>query len=86
MRRVADAVALGLSVTTRLVDRPEERGLPSRCPRPTDRRGIHTDVTESGPRLLEQARPTNDAALRDALDGAATNPEPASPVAAVDAV
>ncbi|MGY1583011.1 MarR family winged helix-turn-helix transcriptional regulator [Streptomyces sp. MN13] len=86
MRQVADAVVLSQSATTRLVSRLEERGLLSRYLCPTDRRGIYTDVTESGLRLLEEARPTNDAALREALDGAATNPELASLVAAVEAV
>ncbi|MGW6202589.1 MarR family winged helix-turn-helix transcriptional regulator [Streptomyces sp. NPDC055089] len=86
MRQVADAVVLSQSATTRLVNRLEERGLLSRYLCPTDRRGIYTDVSESGLRLLEEARPTNDAALREALDGAAANPELASLVAAVEAV
>ncbi|GAA1413306.1 hypothetical protein GCM10009639_66270 [Kitasatospora putterlickiae] len=39
-----------------------------------------------GLKLLEEARPTNDAALREALDEAARNPELASLVEAVEAV
>ncbi|MFG2951417.1 MarR family winged helix-turn-helix transcriptional regulator [Streptomyces adustus] len=85
MKQVADAVVLSQSATTRLVSRLEDRGLLSRYLCPTDRRGIYTDVTASGLALLEQARPTNDAALREALDEAAKNPELASLVEAVEA-
>jgi DNA-binding MarR family transcriptional regulator len=67
MSQVADAVVLSQSATTRLVSRLEDRGLLARYLCPTDRRGIYTDVTEAGLRLLEQARPTNDVALREAL-------------------
>ncbi|ARF81284.1 MarR family winged helix-turn-helix transcriptional regulator [Kitasatospora aureofaciens] len=86
MKQVADAVVLSQSATTRLVSRLEDRGLLSRYLCPTDRRGIYTDVSEDGLRLLEQARPTNDAALREALDEAARNPELAPLVTAVKAV
>lgn len=75
MKQVADAVVLSQSATTRLVTRLEDRGLLARYLCPTDRRGIYTDVTEAGLRLLEEARPTNDAALREALDKAAETPE-----------
>ncbi|MET9296437.1 MarR family transcriptional regulator [Streptomyces sp. NPDC003077] len=74
MRQVADSVVLSQSATTRLVTRLEERGLLSRYLCPTDRRGIYTDVTEAGLRLLEEARPTHNTALREALDQAATEP------------
>ncbi|WJV47569.1 MarR family winged helix-turn-helix transcriptional regulator [Streptomyces flavofungini] len=86
MKQVADAVVLSQSATTRLVTRLEERGLLSRYLCPTDRRGIYTDVSESGAALLREARPTNDAALREALDEAAKNPELAPLVQAVEAV
>ncbi|GHC76231.1 MarR family winged helix-turn-helix transcriptional regulator [Streptomyces flavofungini] len=86
MKQVADAVVLSQSATTRLVTRLEERGLLSRYLCPTDRRGIYTDVSESGAALLGEARPTNDAALREALDEAAKNPELAPLVQAVEAV
>ncbi|EFF91976.1 MarR family transcriptional regulator [Streptomyces sp. e14] len=75
MKQVADAVVLSQSATTRLVTRLEDRGLLERYLCPTDRRGIYTNVTEAGLALLEEARPTNDAALREALDEAAGNPE-----------
>ncbi|MEV0255333.1 MarR family transcriptional regulator [Streptomyces sp. NPDC050732] len=84
MKQVADAVVLSQSATTRLVTRLEERGLLSRYLCPTDRRGIYTDVSESGAALLAEARPTNDAALREALDEAARNPELAPLVKAVE--
>ncbi|GII55862.1 transcriptional regulator [Planotetraspora thailandica] len=83
MKQVADAVVLSQSATTRLVTRLEDRGLLSRYLCPTDRRGIYTDVTETGWRLLDEARPTHDAALREALDEAAKDPELAPLVAAV---
>ena len=75
MKQVADAVVLSQSATTRLVTRLEDRGLLTRYLCATDRRGIYTDVTEAGQKLLDEARPTNDAALREALDEARANPE-----------
>ncbi|MFE0423490.1 MarR family winged helix-turn-helix transcriptional regulator [Streptomyces sp. NPDC058953] len=74
MKQVADAVVLSQSATTRLVTRLEDRGLLTRYLCETDRRGIYTDVTEAGLALLTEARPTNDAALREAFDEAAENP------------
>ncbi|MGW9342497.1 MarR family winged helix-turn-helix transcriptional regulator [Streptomyces albidoflavus] len=84
MKQVADAVVLSQSATTRLVTRLEDRGLLSRYLCPTDRRGIYTDVTPAGKALLDEARPTNDTALREALDTAAQNPELAPLVQAVE--
>lgn len=75
MKQVADAVVLSQSATTRLVTRLEDRGLLERYLCPTDRRGIYTNVTEAGQKLLDEARPTNDRALREALDTAALDPE-----------
>ncbi|MER7196522.1 MarR family transcriptional regulator [Streptomyces sp. CB01635] len=86
MKQVADAVVLSQSATTRLVTRLEDRGLLARYLCPTDRRGIYTDVSETGLALLADARPTNDTALREALDEAARNPELAPLVRAVEAV
>lgn len=83
MRQVADSVVLSQSATTRLVTRLEDRGLLSRYLCPTDRRGIYTDVTEDGLRLLEEARPTHNTALREALDQAAAEPALAPLVQAV---
>ncbi|RVW09747.1 MarR family transcriptional regulator [Prescottella agglutinans] len=84
MRQVADAVVLSQSATTRLVTRLEDRGLLARYLCPTDRRGIYTDVTDDGRRLLEEARPTHNAALREALDQASTEPVLAPLVRAVE--
>ncbi|MBZ4018323.1 MarR family winged helix-turn-helix transcriptional regulator [Streptomyces purpurogeneiscleroticus] len=84
MRQVADAVVLSQSATTRLVTRLEDRGLLSRYLCPTDRRGIYTDVTDAGRSLLEEARPTHNTALREALDEAATDPVLAPLVQAVE--
>ncbi|MFF2567446.1 MarR family winged helix-turn-helix transcriptional regulator [Streptomyces sp. NPDC058084] len=86
MKQVADAVVLSQSATTRLVSRLEDRGLLARYLCPTDRRGIYTDVTGTGLALLMEARPTHDATCREALDEAATHPEPASLAEAVRAV
>lgn len=86
MRQVADAVVLSRSATTRLVTRLEERGLLARYLCPTDRSGIYTDVSESGLALLAAARPTNCAALREALDLAARDPQLAPLVEAVERI
>ncbi|MER6638339.1 MarR family winged helix-turn-helix transcriptional regulator [Streptomyces microflavus] len=84
MKQVADAVVLSQSATTRLVTRLEDRGLLTRYLCDTDRRGIYTDVTKAGLTLLAEARPTNDSALRAALDEASDNPELAPLVRAVE--
>ncbi|MYY04966.1 MULTISPECIES: MarR family transcriptional regulator [unclassified Streptomyces] len=84
MKQVADAVGLSQSATTRLVTRLEDRGLLTRYLCDTDRRGIYTDVTDDGLVLLTEARPTNDSALRAALDEAAQNPELAPLVRTVE--
>jgi DNA-binding MarR family transcriptional regulator len=86
MKQVADAVVLSQSATTRLVTRLENRGLLERYLCPTDRRGIYTNVTDAGLKLLAEARPTNEAALREALDTAAADPELAPLVRAVEAL
>ncbi|MFE1949540.1 MarR family winged helix-turn-helix transcriptional regulator [Streptomyces sp. NPDC059524] len=84
MKQVADAVVLSQSATTRLVTRLEDRGLLMRYLCPTDRRGIYTNVSDQGLQLLAEARPTNETALREALDAAAENPELAPLVRAVE--
>ncbi|MFI5756098.1 MarR family winged helix-turn-helix transcriptional regulator [Streptomyces sp. NPDC051569] len=84
MKQVSDAVVLSQSATTRLVTRLEDRDLLTRYLCSTDRRGIYTDVTEAGLALLAEARPTNDTALREALDEAATHPELAPLVRTVE--
>lgn len=84
MKQLADSVVLSQSATTRLVTRLEDRGLLSRYICPSDRRGIYTNVSAEGLKLLEEARPTHDAALREALGDAARRPELAPLVAAVE--
>ncbi|MEU8549910.1 MarR family winged helix-turn-helix transcriptional regulator [Streptomyces roseoverticillatus] len=86
MNEVAEAVVLSQSATTRLVNRLEDRGLLTRYLCLTDRRGIYTDVTEAGLALLGQARPTNDTALREALDEASKREELAPLVTAVESL
>lgn len=86
MKQVADAVVLSQSATTRLVTRLEDRGLLARYLCPTDRRGIYTNVTTAGLALLEQARPTNDSALREALNEAAKSAELAPLVKVVESL
>jgi len=75
MRQVAEAIVLSQSATTRLVTRLEDRGLLARTICKDDRRGIYTDVTAQGRKLLDAASPTHDAALHEALDEARENPE-----------
>ncbi|GGR47685.1 MarR family transcriptional regulator [Streptomyces netropsis] len=86
MNQVADAVVLSQSATTRLVNRLEDRGLLTRYLCLTDRRGIYTDVTDAGRALLAEARPTNDAALGEALREASKRAELAPLVAAVESL
>ncbi|WP_420239585.1 MarR family winged helix-turn-helix transcriptional regulator [Telmatobacter bradus] len=86
MKQVADAVVLSQSATTRLVTRLEERGLLARCFCPTDRRGIYTNVTPEGQALLKAARPTNHAALHEALAEASRDPQLKPLVKALEAL
>lgn len=75
MQQLANAVVLSQSATTRLVTRLEGQGYLTRTLCDTDRRGIYTEVSESGQKLLAQARPTHDRALSEALDEAMAMPE-----------
>jgi DNA-binding MarR family transcriptional regulator len=75
MQQLANAVVLSQSATTRLVTRLEKRDLLSRYLCEEDRRGIYTEVTAEGDRLLALARPTHDEALNDALTAATEIPE-----------
>ncbi|WP_031468771.1 MarR family winged helix-turn-helix transcriptional regulator [Sciscionella sediminilitoris] len=75
MSQVSNAVVLSQSATTRLVSRLENRGLLQRYLCPTDRRGIYTELTDAGQRLLREATPTHDAALAEALEEAGDRAE-----------
>ncbi|PKW14617.1 MarR family winged helix-turn-helix transcriptional regulator [Saccharopolyspora spinosa] len=83
MQQLARATALSGSATTRLVNRLEDRQLLTRVLCKDDRRGIYTELTESGRALLEKARPTHDEALEKALADAQQVPELAPLVAAL---
>ena len=69
--------------TIRLVNRLEDRGLLTRILCADDRRGIYTELTASGIKLLEQARPTHDATRERALAEAQEIPELATLVDAL---
>ena len=75
MQQLARASALSPSATTRLVNRLEGRGLLTRILCDDDRRGIYTELTPAGLRLLEEARPAHDATLERALAAAQDIPE-----------
>ena len=75
MQQLGRAAALSASATTRLVNRLEERGLLTRVLCADDRRGIYTELTASGEKLLAEARPLHDATLERALADAREVPE-----------
>lgn len=75
MAQLARAAALSSSAITRLVTRLEDRGLLTRILCMDDRRGIYTELTAAGEKLLNEAHPTHDAVLREALENAARVPE-----------
>jgi DNA-binding MarR family transcriptional regulator len=83
MSQLSNAVVLSQSATTRLVSRLEDRGLLRRYLCPTDRRGIYTEVTDTGQALLDAARPTHDTVLANALEQAGRQPELAPLVSAL---
>ena len=75
MQQLGRATALSPSATTRLVNRLEERGLLTRILCLDDRRGIYTELTHAGAKLLADARPVHDATLEAALAEARDVPE-----------
>ncbi|MBT2533096.1 MarR family transcriptional regulator [Arthrobacter sp. ISL-48] len=75
MQQLARASALSASATTRLVNRLEDRGLLTRILCADDRRGIYTELTPAGSKLLAEARPTHDATLERSLAAAREVPE-----------
>jgi DNA-binding MarR family transcriptional regulator len=83
MHEVATVAALSGSAATRLVNRLETRGLIARVLCDDDRRGIYSALTPAGKKLLEQARPTHDKTLTQALESAAGDPRTAPLVAAL---
>ncbi|MDA3626943.1 MarR family transcriptional regulator [Saccharopolyspora oryzae] len=83
MQQLARATALSSSATTRLVSRLEDRELLTRILCKDDRRGIYTELTDAGRKLLEKARPTHDEVLEKSLAEAAETPELAPLVSAL---
>ncbi|MCD4850158.1 MarR family transcriptional regulator [Arthrobacter sp. AK01] len=75
MQQLARATALSSSATTRLVNRLEDRGLLTRILCADDRRGIYTELTLSGQKLHEAAKPVHDETLASALEAAESVPE-----------
>ncbi|WP_024820441.1 MarR family winged helix-turn-helix transcriptional regulator [Arthrobacter sp. 31Y] len=75
MQQLARATALSSSATTRLVNRLEDRGLLTRILCADDRRGIYTELTQAGQKLLEAAKPVHDQTLASALEAAGSVPE-----------
>ncbi|MFC5183173.1 MarR family winged helix-turn-helix transcriptional regulator [Actinomadura harenae] len=86
MQQLADVLVLSQSATTRLVARLEERGLVRRVLSPTDRRGICAEATDEGRALMHDATPTHNAALAEALAGAADLPELKPLVTAIETI
>ncbi|WP_129659893.1 MarR family winged helix-turn-helix transcriptional regulator [Rothia uropygialis] len=75
MSQLRRAAALSPSATTRLVNRLQDRGLLTRILCEDDRRGIYTELTPSGRKTLNEAKPTHDAALERAAQKARETPE-----------
>ncbi|GGM79245.1 MarR family transcriptional regulator [Longimycelium tulufanense] len=86
MQQLARAAALSHSATTRLVNRLETRGLLTRDLCTDDRRGIYSELTPAGQKLLSAARPTHDRTLYAALEEAESLPELAPLVRALHAL
>lgn len=86
MNQVSSAVVLSQSATTRLVARLEDRALLRRTLCEDDRRGIYTELTPAGRKLLDAARPTHDETLAEALAEAEQLPELSPLVSALSAL
>jgi DNA-binding MarR family transcriptional regulator len=65
MAELADSVLLSRSGVTRLVDRLEREGLLVRDACDDDGRGLYAVLTRKGEDLLERARPTHLAGVRE---------------------
>ncbi|BCJ27141.1 MarR family winged helix-turn-helix transcriptional regulator [Actinocatenispora sera] len=70
MQRLAEAVELPQSTTSRLVARLESTGLLARYLCEADRRGVFTSITEAGRASHRAARKTYEKALATALGNA----------------
>jgi DNA-binding MarR family transcriptional regulator len=81
MQDLTDAVHLNQSSVSRMVTRLQRLGLTERRTCEHDRRGIYTGITDEGYEVLGKAVPVYEAALHEALDHSATDPDLAPLVA-----
>lgn len=72
---LADAIPLNHSSVSRLVSRLERAGLSERYLCESDRRGVYTQITERGRRLVDEARESYLDALRTVLSEAGRDTE-----------
>ncbi|MBB1155214.1 MarR family winged helix-turn-helix transcriptional regulator [Amycolatopsis dendrobii] len=84
MQELADATSLNQSSATRLVGRLERTGLTERRLCEYDRRGVYTGITDAGRVTLRKAVPVYEAALANAFDRVAADPDYRDLIAAVD--
>ena len=70
MQDVSTAISMSQSAATRLVARLEERGAVLRSLSADDRRGVATQLTDEGRKILAAARPIYHAALDEAIASA----------------
>lgn len=84
MEQLARAAALSSSAATRLVTRLEDRGLLRRTVCADDRRGIYSELTSRGSKILTLARPAHDRTVNETLDAARHQPELTELVRALD--
>ncbi|MGH3316813.1 MAG: MarR family winged helix-turn-helix transcriptional regulator [Nocardioidaceae bacterium] len=73
MQELAELIGLNQSSASRLVSRLEAVELTRRDHCPDDRRGVYTVITDEGRAHLEDADPTYETTLGDALDKAAAS-------------
>lgn len=69
MADIASQVLLSRSGLTRLIDRLEREGYVARCAAEDDGRGFFAELTDAGAELLEAARRTHRAGVREAFLG-----------------
>lgn len=74
MQDLTDAVYLNQSSVSRMVTRLERIGLTERRICEHDRRGVYTGITDHGYEVLRKAVPVYEAALNEALDRSAVDP------------
>jgi len=72
---LAEFIPLNNSSVSRLVARLERAGLTERYLCESDRRGVYTQITEHGRRIVQLARETYLRVLHEVLDAARQDPE-----------